>query len=265
MTKWSRVFHAMTLEQWKKGSKALGLNLICIVLTFVISLFSNGTVSFKMNHVQFQSKEWLVPLMMISVFWCFVFGIYFIIQALMISGRQIQTNRYRLIPLADWKLYLAQISSVIVNWLYVAVVYGVYFLGMMLAIFLHENVNINTWLGSHYLSGLLLIFVGLFVAVLLFLVLCHLIGFLSDILVDHLPGQMPILIQILVDIVLFVVMYKVLQYLFRFIQANLLHIHFLGNSLAPVNGVWGIVVLILLTVIIFIVNAFLVEHLETNR
>lgn len=260
MTSFAAVFKVTTQNRLRLLNKLLLINLMVIVISFLLTLFSQRIRPY-----------WSLSLFFNILFWIAVFEIVVLVAIIVSSRNCLRSNRFRLIPISDIKLYLADLSSSVIGVVYasfcqwVAVILSIIILWLG---FPHNKAGADFrsgfWLGfkkgSAYSGGLSSTLLSI-LAMILIILLVHLVDFLSTTLLNYVPGGA----QKMVKLVVYVVVIMLVVYvIFNIIR--ILYSLYQGNFLKQAPSFWmtdGLMVIFI--VIIGSINLGLLPKVETTR
>lgn len=107
MTSFAALFKVTAQNRLRLLNKLLLINLMVIVISFLLTLFSQRIRPY-----------WSLSLFFNILFWISVFEIV-ILAAIIVSSRNcLRSNRFCLIPISDIKLYLADLNSSVIGVVY---------------------------------------------------------------------------------------------------------------------------------------------------
>lgn len=262
MTKFSKVFSEMTLDKMKFLNRVVLLNLLAIVITAVIKMF---TVSF----------DW--PSLATSLIsnistWALIFMIAFVAYLIWYSMGTYRHNRYRLIPISDGQLTTASILSTTVSLLYVTLIEIIMAMLSMFIAYYGNNELQRQWqmifmMSPKDLYSKILVFAGFmllmtFLDIILLIVLVNFVNFLTNIMLDYLPSGWA---QTAARIVLYIVVFYIVIEMVQFAGGYLNSFNMGSSSVVPMPLVWNCVVTLAGVLIFGFANGYLLRYVETKR
>lgn len=260
MTNWWSFFQTVFIEQFKKLRTIILFNALFLVISVIFMLFSGN-------------RHWGEDLFLNVMIWALVFAIVLLVQTIILTQNQINSNRYQLIPLATWKIYLTQILGVFVNWLIFIVMQACLLIiafGLVLLEIWQQNRTLYYFM-QHFnffdhinLSVFLLVALISFGWIILSLLFVNTINFTSRISLDYLPLRQSKVVTVVVYLVITWLAIKFLQLMLRWFRTiafnSMMHMGSLaGNTHANYVLLFGAIVVLLLF------NAWLTNYLEPKK
>ncbi|MGL5885905.1 hypothetical protein GYW21_08345 [Lactobacillus mellis] len=259
MTKLSQVLKVTLREQLRMLTKTFLFYLLVVLVSFILSMFSKEARQFLPENLLSNVAGWSVLFMII----------YFIRLALS-SKNFMKSNRFRLIPIATSKLYIANILTIFIGLVYVEIMHLVLLiLSLVVAYFEILGATIKSsdyqrllneiLLNNNFISGSIGSLLLVLLSPILIIILFHLIDFTSSLLLNYIPGGA----QKLVKIVVYILVIIVAVYLISNI-VHLIYLMFSGTFLNDLNLIWINMIVVGLGLIIFSwINIMLLKNVET--
>lgn len=254
MTKLSQVLKVTLREQLRMLTKTFLFYLLVVLVSFILSMFSVAA-----------RKVWSASLLANIAGWSALFMIVYFIRLALSSKNFMKSNRFRLIPIATSKLYIANLLAILLGSIYVEVIHFILLmLSLVVAFFVIPGAVINGFdyrvlLNGDFISGssgsLLL---GLLSPILI-IILFHLIDFTSSLILNYIPGGAQKLVKVIIYILVMVIAVYVISDI-----VHLIYLIFVGNFLNDLNLIWINMTLVGLGLIIFSgINIMLLKKVET--
>ncbi len=254
MTKLSQVLKVTLREQLRMLIKTFLFYLLVVLVSFILSMFSVAA-----------RKVWPASLLANIAGWSALFMIVYFIRLALSSKNFMKSNRFRLIPIATSKLYIANLLTILLGSIYVEVIHFILLmLSLVVAFFVIPGARISGFdyrvlLNGDFISGssgsLLL---GLLSPILI-IILFHLIDFTSSLILNYIPGGAQKLVKVIIYILVMVIAVYVISDI-----VNLIYLMFAGNFLNDLNLIWINMTLVGLGLIIFSgINIMLLKKVET--
>lgn len=254
MTKLSQVLKVTLREQLRMLTKTFLFYLLVVLVSFILSMFSVAA-----------RKFWPASLLANIAGWSALFMIVYFIRLALSSKNFMKSNRFRLIPVATSKLYIANLLTILLGSIYVEVMHFILLmLSLVVAFFVIPGAVINGFdyrvlLNGDFISGssgsLLLVLLSPILIIILF----HLIDFTSSLILNYIPGGAQKLVKVIIYILVMVIAVYVISDI-----VHLIYLMFAGNFLNDLNLIWINMTLVGLGLIIFSgINIMLLKKVET--
>lgn len=254
MTKLSQVLKVTLREQLRMLTKTFLFYLLVVLVSFILSMFSGAA-----------RKVWPASLFANIAGWSALFWIVYFIRLALSSKNFMKSNRFRLIPIATSKLYIANLLTILLGSIYVEVIHFILLmLSLVVAFFVIPGAKISGFdyrvlLNGDFISGssgsLLLVLLSPILIIILF----HLIDFTSSLILNYIPGGAQKLVRVIIYILVMVIAVYVISDIF-----HLIYLMFAGTFLNDLNLIWINMTLVGLGLFIFSgINIMLLKKVET--
>ncbi|UQS84088.1 hypothetical protein [Bombilactobacillus thymidiniphilus] len=257
MTKWGSVLTVTFKEQFKLATQTLLINLLVLVISTVYFWANSGRKN--LNDIFIGD----------FILWSFIFLIVAFIRILRRSLQHARSNRFRLLPIADWKLYLAQITSATLSFAYFCLVDVILGILLMLAEGVPFSGDFMSVLNI-FASFIIWLIIGLIIGQTFWLAFIQLISFCSNLILQKIPGGSVTIVKVAIYVVVAFICMFIYSLVSNLIPQDFLLDMSTSNDLKLFNGlIWMMMKLDLLvfvlTAIVVSINAYIFSKLETNR
>ncbi|RHW45621.1 hypothetical protein DS832_07305 [Bombilactobacillus bombi] len=256
MTKFTQTLKATVQSRIKMVTRLLVLNVAVIAVSFIFTMFFGEA-----------RKYWSLSLVINVLLWLVIFAIAILIKIAWTSRNDLRSNRFRLIPVSETKLYLADNLSSLISFIYAHIMQAIFIiisLGIMWftlpsdsfsasfkAGFQYNNISAGD-IGSDVLSLL---------SPILLILLVHLVDFISTVILNYIPGGAQKFIKVIIYIIVIALTIYIIFNLGKVL------VSFYTGTLAQESGaIWltnGIVGGFI--IVIGAINIYLLRNVETIR
>ena len=259
MTSFRRMNKVLLTDKIKTVGWIISAYIVVILLSLLPDMF-NGS---------FFSKQWSAVLMQHAMSWSWLATLLAFIFLTWISEKVYTSNRYRLIPVSDTKLYLSNILSSLIAFILVSLVELIF----VLIFYLFNMKQVSTILSSSF-SGvesrvwlllLALVLVSL-AGILFWWAMISLIHLLATAISRALPANH----QTLYKIIIYIVLIYIAIWMFNKLQAwisQLAYLQYMMYSSSVYTGpMWTALIMFVIAVVISAVNIWLLnKEVETKQ
>ncbi|MBA1434046.1 hypothetical protein [Bombilactobacillus bombi] len=256
MTKFTNVIKVSIQSRLRMTTRLLMINLIVVAVSFVFTLF-----------VSTVRPYWSLSLFLNLLFWIIIFAIAIMVQMIISSRNNLRSNRFRLIPITETKLYVADSLSSLISFIYANIIQVIIlFVSLKLLWLTLPNDDIGAGFRAGFIhgnshSGGVGGNLASLLSPILIIMLVHLVDFFSTFILNYIPGGA----QKFVKIIVYLVVISIAVYLI-FNVIKILYSLFTGNLVHQATSIWlanGVIAA--LVIVVGAINIYLLRRVETIR